>query len=504
MANSSVHLHLDSSYKRKEDGLCKFSLRVNIDGSKKLYDIKPEIYMDPDHWITPVDPKTGKKKRKKVISPDAPNFYDLHSKLYGKVEEIKEIIAELEKAPDNAVTHAILDRRWGAKNCETLWEFSLWYLDQRVGELEEGTTRGYKNSIATIREFDDKLKVAQVSYSWICDFQRWMLNEKPKRKGHKANQVIVGYGLGVQSCHRVLEFLGMVLGEAISRKFLTHDPYAEFIRRRKKAKHKRKPINYLEKEDILRLHEIYTSGELLKYTSVAKNGNILMTGVRLNTYLQHILVALYTGLRFSDLQKLNDGCLFYMSKTHLRVVMKKTKKEVKIKITKRLREVLTIQPNGGLFATAPRCNSAMNNNLREIQRVVFGKVIIHKWHELRKSFASFLLQASGDLKAVAELLGHESTAVTERIYAQVNTEQQDRTIDHLDRMEEDDTDLPTSRELLEEMRVILTANPDMPLTAKMRAALVSVYGDMANITSTPPKGPKKKAAPKPGEMKKVA
>ena len=55
-----------------------------------------------------------------------------------------------------------------------------------------------------------------------------------------------------------------------------------------------------------------------------------------------------------------------------------------------------------------------------------------RFHDLRHGAATVLLAAKIDLKAVSELLGHSSVAITADIYQKVLSEQQQEIVNRMD------------------------------------------------------------------------
>ena len=141
-----------------------------------------------------------------------------------------------------------------------------------------------------------------------------------------------------------------------------------------------------------------------------------------------ILELLYgTGIRASELTGLDLSDINFNTSTVK--VFGKRKKERILPLTniviKRLKEYLNIRgmQNGPLFLSKTGRRLTARDLQRIIHRIIAGVADLHRMspHTLRHSFASHLLSRGADLRAVQELLGHESLSTTQ-IYTHLTIE----------------------------------------------------------------------------------
>ncbi len=136
-----------------------------------------------------------------------------------------------------------------------------------------------------------------------------------------------------------------------------------------------------------------------------------------------------SGMRLSELAGLTAGAVLFSDGTL--TVLGKGNKERRLPLTKvseivlrqYLRKRGTVDPQGPLFANAAG-NPLTGRTLQRIVRRRLAAVTGLKKkspHVLRHTFATHLLNAGADLRAVKELLGHASLATTQ-VYTHVTTE----------------------------------------------------------------------------------
>jgi tyrosine recombinase XerC len=136
------------------------------------------------------------------------------------------------------------------------------------------------------------------------------------------------------------------------------------------------------------------------------------------------------GIRLSELHSLNIGAVDLHHQTIK--VLGKGRKERIIPVTKdalgAMDRYLSQRKDRNIFDAPLFTNSQLKRlSQRQIQRVVakdLGTVSQQKKrspHVLRHSFATHLLDAGADIRAVKELLGHESLATTQ-IYTHISKE----------------------------------------------------------------------------------
>ena len=141
-----------------------------------------------------------------------------------------------------------------------------------------------------------------------------------------------------------------------------------------------------------------------------------------------ILELLYgTGMRASELVGLDISDINFNAST-VKVFGKRKKERIlplSNKVITKLKKYLEIRDNneGALFLSKSGKRLTTRDLQRIIHRLIAGVADLHKMspHTLRHSFASHLLSRGADLRAVQELLGHESLSTTQ-IYTHLTIE----------------------------------------------------------------------------------
>ncbi|MBI2266049.1 MAG: tyrosine-type recombinase/integrase [Armatimonadetes bacterium] len=91
----------------------------------------------------------------------------------------------------------------------------------------------------------------------------------------------------------------------------------------------------------------------------------------------------------------------------------------------RLKNGCCCQDQGLIFPSqsgTPLNPSNLRNRILRPALVAAGITKRIRFHDLRGTFTSLLLEAGGDLKAIQDLLGHKSPSLTLRVYAKSNCE----------------------------------------------------------------------------------
>lgn len=145
-----------------------------------------------------------------------------------------------------------------------------------------------------------------------------------------------------------------------------------------------------------------------------------------------ILLALDTGLRKGELLALRWDDLD-LSRRQLHVRRRKTKSRSMIPMTKRAAAALRTIRRRGPYIFAHPDGSLLGNVRRSfdtaLKRAGLDRI---RWHDLRHTFASRLVQRNANLFEVQELMGHRSLAMTRR-YSHLSTQRLRDAVDLLEK-----------------------------------------------------------------------
>ncbi|MEM6272356.1 MAG: tyrosine-type recombinase/integrase [Bacteroidota bacterium] len=425
-----VHLHLDTSTRRKEDGFCKFSLRISIAGKPKLYNVDTNgddlLFMDPQFWVNEIvlDPKTGKHKtlRKKRIQHAKGNADSdsLERKLKSKQNELTNLLKELRKRKQ-PITHPVILRHWSLQQTATFSQWFAQWIPQHIKDkqLEEATKERYECIHRHIRLFEEgygPVAVGEISAEWLRDYQTFLYEPREQ----DLNGIWTGQGLASTTGAKEMGKVCYALRQAAKSREIEHDPTDVFMDRWFiEAGEPDRP--FLEAYEIDRLYEAYENKELL--TAVrTKTGKISIIGARYHEYLGMMLFGLFSGLRDSDLRAVATGDKrVEIGKEMITVKMKKGKgRKVRLFITEKMRKVANLSGNGPVWKAKMPNNCNLNVNIRRIMRLVLDSDRRMTVHSLRRSFATYMVNQGVRLEIVSILLGHKSIQTTHEHYAHIN------------------------------------------------------------------------------------
>ena len=468
---TSVLLHLDTSHQRKEDGKSRFYLKVRVQGKPQLYDILPEVHMDRKYWIHETDESGAEKKKMRIQhSKGNPDSRRLEVTLLGKLGEMTAIIEDLGNQ-GHAVTHAMIGQRWKGTGIKTLFEYIEARMEDERAEVRASTFIKWRSCLRAIRAYDPQVLLTEVTPEWLRGYEEYLRHMKPHARileidGSERVVKGKGKGLGQNAIVGNFKFLSKYLRDALVRNFITKNPM-EVFRHETKARKRLQWVtpnrNILSESEIGRLHEAYEGKELLNLFPKGSKG------IKLHNVLQQVLAAIYSGFRFSDIAQFQDQMKMTVTDTHLKLTMRKVNKQQTIKITQKLRSVLSLENGGSLFDAPIMTNSSMNTNLRKILDCL-GIEKYLSWHDLRRTFASHLQSMNVDIKKVSKLLGHSSVVVTEK-YVKTQDYDLDRAMDVWD----DEPASPTGmadRKLMGLVVDLVEENPGLVLPTELAAMLV--------------------------------
>jgi integrase len=455
-----VRRHLDTSTFSKSKGGCRWSIMVALRGVKKYYPLEPALYMDPQYWRAQVDPATGKETREKAIvhTKGNANSRAMERSLIAKEEEMWGMVSELldkGETPD----HDALWRRWVKAETATFSECVKRYILVREagwrGGLKGSTAIAARSRLAYAERFAKDTPLSAINVDWVRRLHNWLLREAVNPRNPN--------GLSQNFCIAVMMLVGGVLSLAQEEGHLKENPVITYKKSKSSIPMRLQSgkANPLSEEEVERLQAAWDGQEL--------EG-------RLRATLQQALISVYTGYRVSDLAQLGDPARFALHGKHLQIESVKTRKQLKILVTRRLAAVLSPSPGGSLLISPinwPAKQSAYLRKLLKALGMERGQIV---WHDLRKTFVNIMYARTGDLSAVSKAVGHASISVTEGHYLKQSNDHIDRVMASLDSIGSKRVAVD-GMEVLNEVAAMVSANPAMRVTPRM-AELLRVHCGM--------------------------
>ena len=437
---------------------------VALRGVKKYYPIEPALYMDPQFWRAHIDPTTGKETKEKAIvhAKGNPNSRAMERALALKEEEMRGLIFDLMEKGE-IPQHNNLLRLWIKTETVTFADCIQRFFEVREagwrGGLTGSTAVSAKNRLAYAVRFAKDTPLSAMNVEWVRSLHHWLLRtaKNPRNGGN----------LSPNHCTGVMVLVGGVLGLALEDGHIKENPVSSYRKSKSSV-----PIrvhagksNPLSEEEVERLQAAWDGNEC--------EG-------RLRAILQQALISIYTGFRVSDLALLSDAKKFALHGDHLQIESVKTRRQLKILVTKRLAAVLTKQADGSLLLRPIKRLCRQSAYLRELLKALGMERPDIIWHDLRKTFVNIMYARTGDLSAVSKAVGHTSVAVTEGHYLKASNDHIDRVMSSLDQIGESKAQV-NGMEVLNEVAAMVAANPALVVTPKMAELLRKHCGMEVNV-----------------------
>jgi site-specific recombinase XerD len=269
-------------------------------------------------------------------------------------------------------------------------------------DISDDTLDNYCNQLDKLQKYCPKLTVYQLTVEFIEKYLHYI---KYTLK-HSDNSVF-----------HAKVFLRKYLLRLHKKGLVKEYPFTEI----KVGKPHLANVEYLEPEEITRLHDLYESKSLLDHVKKAssKHARDFHVGERYQSTLQHFLTACYCGLRHSDIKTLARS---HVKEGFIVKQMKKGRlgkhKTVRIPVRKRLHSLFNWENSLGLLFENPvQENGTTNNYLKEIMQLAgINKHIT--FHCARHTFAITSLILGIKLEVVSDILGHSEISTTQR-YARI-------------------------------------------------------------------------------------
>ncbi|MCU0450799.1 MAG: site-specific integrase [Bernardetiaceae bacterium] len=341
-------------------------------------DFSTGLKLDPDEWHA--------KAQRALVPPTGPR----RPVLLAVNERLGQIWAELTgvyrglTAGGRAATAGQVRAAYLAP-CQTLLEVAgRYYRDQEVlvasGHLRPNTLKTYAAKNNLLKEYGRPAPLDGVNTAWFRDFEHWMLSTKRFGRDHAG---------------RVLGYLRMLMRLAVGEGLIPASPVEHYHSRRGRPD---LPV-FLTEAELQALRE---------YRSVS--GPMLRTR---DLFLFQCL----TGLAYADLGHFRPEWLTEDNGlAWLRFQRHKSGEPCLVPLGAEARALLD------RYGGRPPLTSLQIHNLR-LKEIAAACGIPKRLtsHIGRKTFATLLLNKGVSLEAVAAMLGHSSTAMTQRHYARVGT-----------------------------------------------------------------------------------
>ena len=469
----SVLAHLDTSHCRKSDGKSKFYLKVRIAGQARLYDIQPELTMDKKFWVHEIDHETGKRKKRMRIHHAKANLNSktLERHLAVKVDEMMAIIEDMLRK-GNAPSHPSLSQLWKGSEARTFAEFIQWRIDEDSAGVKASTVSRWVSIQRCVQEFDRKVLLSDVSQEWLLRYEHYLRHDKPITRGsgrEEKKAIARNFGMTNNTIVTRFGYLGKILAYAAKNDFVGRNPMDMFYAdkaTKKRMTYKRPERNVLEGAEIDRLHRAYVEKELIVMFKDAKP-HLQEKALKYHQVLQQILVSIYTGFRFGDIAKFGEEGEVAVGMGRITLTMQKVDKRQTLKATDRLMEVLSLKTEGKLLSAPIYCNAHANKLLRKVLSLL-GFTKHYSWHDLRRTFASYLQEKNVDIHKVSKLMGHSSVTTTER-YVKVRDQDLDTAMEVWDEASESSPQpSPDDNGIVPELLEMIRLNPGIKLPEKLQ------------------------------------
>jgi integrase len=358
----------------KKDGTTAIYFYLNINGLVKM--IRTGKYIDPNYF----DNNKGNVKKG---NQDSIRINEL---LNDFKKEYTQAILKLELLNKEVNHEAIENFFHGKEEKENIdeddfimfAEEEIKFIDRSVSDKHYETVKLHINNL---KKYQSKITFEEIGFEFLSRYKSYML-----QKGNKINTT--------SGAFRAIRLL---INTARRKGKTTIRPFDNF-----KIEKQETQIEFLSKEELIRLHELYDNNTLID---------------RLQNTLHYFLLSCYTGLRKGDVSRLSRE---HIVDDTLVIMPNKTRRKgkiIRIPLSDRAKRLLSLQIDSIFKRGLKQSSSRLTDEIKEILK----KLSIHKhitFHGSRHTFAVNGLVIGIPLKVISDLLGHSSVAVTE-IYAKV-------------------------------------------------------------------------------------
>jgi len=387
---------------RIKNDLVPIYARITVDGKRTNFSLQRRIAIAD--WDSERGIIKGTREQSRLMNK---YLEQVRSKVYQAYEDLfsenKFITAQ-----------AIRSRYLGEdKLFKTLTELFEYHNEISKQALSHHTIRHYKVTQGYLMKFINKkykrddMRLIDLNYSFIIDFEFFIKSYEPKDHQKK-----MGHNTAMKHLQRLRKMVTM----AYHHEWIPKDPFVRF-----KTSFQKNRREYLTKVELQSIEDFHSSLD------------------RLNIVKDLFLFSCYTGLSYIDMTKLSmDNIQMDLDgKQWIKTNRQKTKIELKIPLLTRARKILLKyqeHPRTAIKNTLlpVYSNQKINSYLKEISDFC-GITKSLTFHVARHTFATTITLTNGvPIETVSKLLGHTKLATTQ-IYARVVDEKVKEDMKKLDK-----------------------------------------------------------------------
>jgi len=357
---------------------------------------------------------TGKKikvnqydSKAKTVKAKIAGFTALSSFIESQKQKVHEIMEGFLKRGEIA-THSKLkeayDQETGKVKSESFYDFVEQTIkhERTNTSISSDTLDNYDAQLKKLKTYRCKLLIHDIDKLFLENYKSYLL--------HTLKQA-------PNTAYHAMCFLRKYTKKLFDSGKIKPYPFAQF----EVGKNFEAQRDYLEPEELEKLHNLYESKKLLKIIkkTKSKHGKDFKIGYKYQDVLHYFLISCYCGLRHSDIKTLRkrhiigDFIVKEMKKGRL-----DRKKTVRIPIRSKLRSLLELENKGDFLFENPVMETAQTN---KYLRAVLKEIGINKritFHCSRHTFAIVSLIKGMSILVVSDILGHSELTTTQR-YAKV-------------------------------------------------------------------------------------
>lgn len=353
---------------------------LHITGNKQRERINLKINIIAKNW-------DSEKQRLIPKTPDSDDKNLLLDAVQAKITGIKTVF----RLSERHLTPAILRKELNDGMSRVLFcAFFKKVLEEQKPKLAEGTYNRNLSVLNKLQEYDSGLMFSQIDYDWFEKFRNHFL-----KKGNAKTTVNGNIGV-IKKILRTAE---------------------------------RNGIKLLVKLDNIEVGSTKGNRTCLSTSELKKVAGYFFSEFINPSHrliLGYFLFSCMTGLRISDIQKLNKEDLY---DDYIAIIAKKTSKDQTIALNMNARKILNHEP---LLFVKKFADQHINDELKKIMKIL-GITKKVTFHVARHTFATSFLRAGGSVEKLQKLLNHSSINET-MIYVHIQAAEANEQIFLLDKL----------------------------------------------------------------------